>query len=123
MTDSLRRQLRTMGWRSSNRCKGFLQTWREGIEFHVGRHGENQLELRYFYRSPHGEQEGTVSLPADATSDVLEQALTDVYRRVHERPLRRTLGGGGQRNRPGATTPGQDAAQLGLDFSPDRGED
>ena len=121
MTDSLRRQLRTMGWRSSNRCKGFLQTWREGIEFHVGRRGESQIELRYYYRSPHGEQEGTVSLPADATSATLEQALTDVYRRVHERPLRRTLGGG-SRNRAASPERG-DAGQLGLDFSPDRVED
>jgi hypothetical protein len=94
--------------------RAFPKTRRSGR----GLDDHDQLELRYFYRNPHGEEEGIVSLPGDATSADVEGALTGIYRRVHERPVRRTLGGG-QRNRPGATTPGHDAGQLGLEFSPD----
>lgn len=117
MTDSLRQSLRTSGWRSSNRTKGFLQTWREGIEFQVGRRpGEAGLELRYFYKTARTDAEGTVSLPADATSATVEDALSAVYLRIHDNPIRRTLARGQRGGGPGRGE-ADAAAQMGLDFS------
>jgi hypothetical protein len=88
MNDALRDELRRGGWRSSARYKGFLETRRVGIEFHVGRprSGDERLELRYRYQTERTDSEGTVDLPADAGPERVGDAMTTIYLRVHEKP-------------------------------------
>ena len=113
MNDALREPLKRAGWRASDRYKGFLQTRRGGIDFHLGvprsaLPGETAaLELRYRYVTPRTDTEGTVDLPiAAATPERIGDTMTTIYLRIHERPdPSRTLGGGGSRKRSGVPAP------------------
>ncbi|MES2464101.1 MAG: hypothetical protein V4671_26305, partial [Armatimonadota bacterium] len=60
-----------------------------GIEFQVGigrTAGEGRLELRYRYRTAQTNAEGDVALPADATLARIEDEMTGIYLRIHEKP-------------------------------------
>jgi hypothetical protein len=64
-------------------------TTRAGIEFQVGvgrTAGEGRLELRYRYRTSQTDTEGDVALPADATLARIEDEMTGIYLRIHEKP-------------------------------------
>lgn len=107
--DELRERLKRAGWRSSDRYKGFVQTRRAGIDFHLGPlppassfpPAAERLELRYVYQTERTRAEGTIDLPGPAaiiTPAQIGDAMTSLYLRVHERPdPSRTLGGSGAR--------------------------
>lgn len=99
MDDALKSELKTAGWRSGTH-KGFLMTSRSGIEFQVGqgRGAEaGRLELRYRYRTERTNAEGEVALPEGATRAAIEDAMTGVYLRVHEKPDPTRVFGGSRR--------------------------
>lgn len=88
MEDWLREALKRAGWRSGS-TRGFLMTSRSGIEFQVGvgrTAGEGRLELRYRYRTAQTDTDGDVALPADATLARIEDEMTGIYLRIHEKP-------------------------------------
>jgi hypothetical protein len=87
MDDELRSALRNAGWRAGTR-RGFYATSRAGIEFEVGdERGGGRILLLYRYHGSGGTNaEGEVALPADAPLARVEDAMTHVYQRVHERP-------------------------------------
>jgi hypothetical protein len=88
MDEGLREMLKRAGWRSGS-TRGFLMTSRAGIEFQVGvgrTAGEGRLELRYRYRTSQTDTDGDVALPADVTLARIEDEMTGIYLRIHERP-------------------------------------
>ena len=88
MDDWLNETLKRAGWRSGS-SRGFLMTSRSGIEFQVGvgrTAGEGRLELRYHYKTAQTEVEGDVALPSDATLARIEDEMTGIYLRIHEKP-------------------------------------
>jgi hypothetical protein len=88
MEEGLREALKRAGWRSGS-TRGFLMTSRAGIEFQVGvgrTAGEGRLELRYRYRTSQTDTDGDVALPADATLARIEDEMTGIYLRIHEKP-------------------------------------
>jgi hypothetical protein len=88
MDDGLREILKRAGWRSGS-SRGFLMTNRSGIDFQVGvgrTAGEGRLELRYRYRTAQTDTEGDVALPVDATLARIEDEMTGIYLRIHEKP-------------------------------------
>ncbi|MBC8104289.1 MAG: hypothetical protein H7Z41_17070 [Cytophagales bacterium] len=88
MDELLREALKRAGWRSGTH-RGFLMTGRAGIEFQVGAGrtaGEGRLELRYRYRTAQSSAEGDVALPSDATLARIEDEMTAIYLRIHEKP-------------------------------------
>jgi hypothetical protein len=88
MDEALREALKRAGWKTGS-LRGFLMTSRSGIEFQVGAGrtaGEGRLELRYRYRTAHTDSDGDVALPADATLARIEDEMTGIYLRIHEKP-------------------------------------
>ena len=88
MDEGLREILKRAGWRSGS-SRGFLMTNRSGIDFQVGvgrTAGEGRLELRYRYRTAQTDAEGDVALPADVTLARIEDEMTGIYLRIHEKP-------------------------------------
>ena len=124
----LRDQLKRSGWRSSDRFKNFLQTRRAGIDFHLGplTEGADRLELRYRYVTERTNDEGTVDLNGELSVERVNDMMTAVYLRVHERPdASRTFGAKGRaaaRSRTGASGPArapepdENTQQTTLDF-------
>ena len=108
MDDALRTELKSAGWRSGTH-KGFLMTSRAGIEFQVGRGRgaeAGRLELRYRYRTETTNAEGEVALPEDATRSAIEDAMTGIYLRVHEKPDPTRVFGGRRRGARGGGVSG-----------------
>ncbi|MDX1931624.1 MAG: hypothetical protein SFU56_03375 [Capsulimonadales bacterium] len=97
MNPALQMSLKAAGWWSGLR-RGSLATRRAGIEFEVSeeRGAGGRTELRYRYRTETTLAEGDVSLPADATRAMVEDAMTQIYLRVHERPDPTRVFGGGR---------------------------
>jgi hypothetical protein len=87
MNEILITTLKTAGWKPGT-FRGFLRTNRAGIEFEVGpaRGSEDRLELRYRYRTETTNTEGDVALPPDATREKIEDVMTGIYLRIHEKP-------------------------------------
>ena len=88
MDEGLRDALKRAGWKSGS-GRGFLMTSRSGIEFQVGigrTAGEGRLELRYRYKTAQTDTEGDVALPADVTLARIEDEMTGIYLRIHEKP-------------------------------------
>lgn len=96
MNEPLREQLKRAGWRASPRYKGFVQVRRGGIEFDLGcrEQDADRLELRYRYQTERTHVDGDEALPADATLARIEDVMTSVYLRIHEKPdVTRVFGG------------------------------
>ena len=88
MDEGLQDALKRAGWKSGS-GRGFLMTSRSGIEFQVGvgrTAGEGRLELRYRYKTAQTDVEGDVALPADAALARIEDEMTGIYLRIHEKP-------------------------------------
>lgn len=115
MDDALKTELKAGGWRSGTH-KGFLMTSRAGIEFQVGagRGAEaGRLELRYRYRTETTNAEGEVALPEGATRSAIEDAMTGIYLRVHEKPdPTRVFGGTRRRSSSSSAAPASPAAPV-----------
>lgn len=123
MDEVLQSALKGAGWSHGLR-RGSLRTFRAGIEFEVGplAGDEARLELKYSYRTERTFAEGEVPLPDNAGKAAIEDAMTGIYQRVHEKPDPSRVFGGGKR-RPVATTeaapyvpPPPDPSQGLLDF-------
>ena len=97
MNPVLQAALKAAGWRSGMRRASFA-TNRVGIEFEISeaRGAEGRLELRYVYRTATATAEGEISLPAEADRSVIEDAMTSIYLRIHERPDPSRVFGGGR---------------------------
>lgn len=100
MNDALKQALTRAGW-ASGTFKGFLRTHRAGIDWEVGQPvGLDRLELRYRYRGTTTSADGDVPLPPDATITNIEDAMTGVYLRVHEKPDPSRVFGSNRKRRP-----------------------
>lgn len=134
MNELLRAQLRSAGWQPGT-FRGFLMVRRAGIEFQVGPARASKtdgpdaparLELRYRYVTEGTRAEGEEVLPGGAGMREIEDAMTGIYLRVHERPdvtrvfgSRRRIGAGGPPagTRPAASPePPEDEGQASLDL-------
>lgn len=122
MDEVLQSALRSSGWSHGLR-RGSLRTFRSGIEFEVGplAGDEGRLELRYSYKTAHTFAEGEVPLPDHADKSAIEDTMTGVYQRVHEKPdPSKVFGGGKRRANPSAEAPyvppPPDPTQGALDF-------
>ena len=117
MNEHLRLALQSAGWRSGT-YKGFLMSSRVGIEFQVGparktagEETEPRLELRYRYHTETTHADGEVNLPADANKAQIEDAMTSIYQRVHEKPdMSRVFGK--SRKTPRQAAPGSAAPSF-----------
>ena len=108
---------------------------RVGIEFQVGPSrksaGENEeprLELRYRYHTETTHSEGEVILSPHADKAEIEDAMTGIYQRVHEKPDMSRVFGRARKTRqnpasakpvPSDTSPAmspEEAGQAALDF-------
>ena len=105
MNEMLRLALQSGGWKSGTH-KGFLLSSRAGIEFQVGparkttgENGEARLELRYAYHTETTHAEGEVVLPSTAGKAEIEDAMTGIYQRVHEKPDMSRVFGRGRKTR------------------------
>ena len=92
MNEHLRLSLQSGGWRNGTH-KGFLLSSRAGIEFQVGpsrksagEENEPRLELRYRYHTETTHADGEVILSPNADKAEIEDAMTGIYQRVHEKP-------------------------------------
>jgi hypothetical protein len=92
--------LRKRGWQSGT-YRGFLRQVRGGIEWEVGHGRTGRLELRWRYKEQSGEQ--ALSEHADRTE--LEDVMTGIYLRVHEKPDPTRVFGSGKRQGPRAASP------------------
>ncbi len=97
MNPDLQAALRAAGWHSGVR-RASLATNRAGIEFEIAaeRGTDARLELRYRYRTPNTAVEGDITLPAEADRAAIEDAMTGIYLRIHERPDPSRVFGGGR---------------------------
>jgi hypothetical protein len=103
---SLETALIAAGWKSGTH-RGFRATSRAGIEFEVGevRGEEGRLALRYRYHTASTNAEGEVALPADSSLARVQDAMTEIYLRIHEKPdPTRVFGGGKSQRRPVTST-------------------
>ena len=90
MFDTLHDDLKKRGWQSGT-YRGFLRQVRGGFEWEVGFGRSGRLELRWRYK----EQTGEESLPENAGRAELDDIMTGIYLRVHEKPdVSRVFGGG-----------------------------
>ena len=87
MNDALRAALRAAGWKSGS-YRGFLRANRSGIEFEAGsRPGdEERVLLRFRYHTDTARADGEETLAGDVTLARIEDAMTAIYLRIHERP-------------------------------------
>lgn len=125
MFDTLHDDLRKRGWQPGS-YRGFLRQVRGGIEWEVGPGRSGRVELRWRYKDQSGEQ----ALTEHATRAELEDVMTGIYLRVHEKPDPTRVFGGAKRQGPrpgaigsapspnagGATTPPEEAGQETMDF-------
>jgi len=81
MHDTLLDELRRRGWTPGN-YRGFVRQLRGGIEWEVGVGRSARLELRWKYKDTTGEE----TLADAATRAAIEDAMTGIYLRVHEKP-------------------------------------
>ncbi len=112
MNETLEKALQSSGWRSGTH-RGFRATNRAGIDFEVGeaRGEQGRLVLRYRYHTTSTNAEGEVALPANADLARIQDAMTEVYLRVHEKPdPTRVFGGGKRRAAPPPTSPAPTAS-------------
>jgi hypothetical protein len=98
MNDALRAALKAAGWKSGS-YRGFLRASRAGIEFEAGsRPGdEERVLLRFRYRTETTRADGEEALSGDVTLARIEDAMTAIYLRVHERPDPTRFFGSGRR--------------------------
>ena len=135
MDENLRTELKGSGWRTGT-YRGFLLKRVAGIEFEIGadrgaseESGSDRLLLRWRYKTEYADRSGEETVPAPANRARVEDAMTAIYLRVHERPDPARFFGGGRRrpasgsptsSRPAAETPAQpddeEAGQTSLDF-------
>ena len=132
MDENLRTELKASGWRAGT-YRGFLLKRVAGIEFEVGpsRGGaeeDGRVLLRWRYKTEYADRNGEESVAAPANRARVEDAMTAIYLRVHERPDPARFFGGGRRRtvssagtpRPAAPAPEptgeEEAGQTSLDF-------
>jgi hypothetical protein len=124
MDEVLQSALRSSGWSHGLR-RGSLRTFRAGIEFEVGplAGDEDRLELRYSYKTERTFAEGEVPLPDKTDKSAIEDTMTGVYQRVHEKPDPSRVFGSGKRstaapvaNAAPYVPPPPDPTQGALDF-------
>jgi len=125
MHELLNAELKKRGWLPGS-YRGFLRQLRGGIEWEVGVGRSGRLELRWRYRTENGERTGDEVLPENAGLAEIEDTMTSIYLRVHERPdPTRIFGNAGkrQRSRSGSsvteatsTTPPEEAGQGAFDL-------
>jgi hypothetical protein len=123
MNPVLQSTLKAAGWRPGVR-RASLATNRASIEFEIAedRGTGGRLELRYRYHTAATQAEGDVSLPADADRAAIEDAMTTIYLRVHERPDPSRVFGGRKRSVKAPVTPAENAppapdpSQIKLDL-------
>lgn len=127
MNDLLRLSLQSGGWRSGTH-KGFLMSNRVGIEFQVGPSrksagdGEDaapRLELRYRYHTETTHAEGEVVLPPNADKAHIEDAMTGIYQRVHEKPDMSRVFGKARKTRQMQASPPSNAAPTPPEPTPE----
>lgn len=99
MFDTLHDDLRKRGWQSGT-YRGFLRQVRGGIEWEVGHGRSGRLELRWRYKEQSGEQ----ALSEHADRAELEDVMTGIYLRVHEKPDPTRVFGSGKRQGPRPTS-------------------
>ncbi len=103
MADTLHDDLRKRGWISGT-YRGFLRQTRGGIEWQVGHGRSERLELRWRYQSSSGtDQTGEETLSENADRVELEDVMTGIYLRVHDRPDPTRVFGNGKRQGPRAS--------------------
>lgn len=95
MFDTLHDDLRKRGWQSGT-YRGFLRQVRGGFEWEVGHGRSGRLELCWRYKDQTGEQ----ALSENADRSELEDVMTGIYLRVHEKPDPTRVFGGGKRQGP-----------------------
>lgn len=124
MNEMLRLALQSGGWKSGTH-KGFLLSSRAGIEFQVGparksigENGEARLELRYAYHTETTHADGEVVLPSTAGKAEIEDAMTGIYQRVHEKPDMSRVFGRGRKTRQPMASPAQTTGETGLPAAP-----
>lgn len=119
MFDTLHDDLQKRGWQPGT-YRGFLRQVRGGFEWQVGFGRSGNLELRWVYK----EQSGDTVLPLNAGRTELEDTMTGIYLRVHDKPdVTRVFGGGKRTGRSGTATANaadvptpEDAGQGAMDF-------
>lgn len=120
MFDTLHDDLAKRGWQPGT-YRGFLRQVRGGFEWQVGFGRSGNLELRWVYK----EQSGEEVLPENAGRTVLEDLMTGIYLRVHDKPDVTRVFGGGKRGAKSGTAPvpasanpatPEDAGQGAMDF-------
>lgn len=105
MFDTLHDDLRKRGWQAGT-YRGFLRQVRGGFEWEVGHGRSGRLELRWKYKSTGGlEQTGEQALSEYADRVELEDVMTGIYLRVHEKPDPTRVFGGGKRQGPRPIAP------------------
>ncbi len=122
MNALLQNELRAAGWSPGSRRQS-VRTNRAGIEFEVGPApgSDNRLELRYRYHTERTRADGEVPLPDGAGRTEIEDAMTGIYQRVHEKPDMSRVFGGGKKRKPFSPPvllpdPEPDPGQGALDF-------
>lgn len=108
MFDTLHDDLRKRGWQSGT-YRGFLRQVRGGIEWEVGHGRSGRLELRWRYKDQTGEQ----ALSESADRAELEDIMTGIYLRVHEKPDPTRVFGNGKRQGPRTTASPTSAETTG----------
>ena len=122
MFDTLHDDLVKRGWQPGT-YRGFLRQVHGGFEWQVGIGRSGNLELRWVYK----EQSGDTVLPANAGRTELEDTMTGIYLRVHDKPdVTRVFGGGKRVAKSGTGSVGanvaadaplpEDAGQGAMDF-------
>lgn len=117
MNETLTSTLRSRGWKPGT-FKGFWRTSRAGIEWEVGRPAgqSDRLALRYRYHTERTDAEGEETLPADATLARIEDVMTSVYLRVHEKPDVSRVFGAGKRRAAASPAAAPEETQGALDL-------
>jgi hypothetical protein len=93
MDEELKAQLISAGWKSGN-FRGFYLSRRAGIDFQVGPSRASRadpeagarLELRYSYHTDQTHVDAEEVLPAGSMLTQIEDRMTAIYLRIHERP-------------------------------------
>jgi|GEM_PF-5028313 hypothetical protein len=133
MNEELRTELKGSGWRAGT-YRGYLMKRVAGIEFEVGPdrgapEDDPRLMLRWRYHTESAHRSGEEAIPGVATRARIEDAMTAIYQRVHERPDPARVFGGRRRRTPaaphapvaGAASPdtaldAEEVGQTALDF-------
>ena len=92
MYDTLHDELQKRGWQPGT-YRGFLRQVRGGLEWEVGRGRSGRMELRWRYKELAGEE----ALLENAGRAELEDVMTGIYLRIHEKPDPTRVFGGGKK--------------------------